>query len=79
MTLNSVLDSSLNKTITKKICPKGPKLWSAKGMATLHCSRLELSNNISYWILLSPIWQNIKSILQYWARPKVEPNIEVET
>ena len=36
-------------------------------------------NNISYWILLSPIWQNTKSRLQYWARPKVEPNIEVET
>ena len=40
MTLNSVLDSGSNKTITKKICPKGPKLWSAKCMATLHCSRL---------------------------------------
>jgi hypothetical protein len=35
--------------------------------------------NISYWILLSPICQNIKSRFQYLAKPKVEPNIEVET
>jgi hypothetical protein len=28
-----------NKTITKRICPNGPKLCSAKGMASLHCSR----------------------------------------
>ena len=35
-------------------------------------------NNISYWIFLSPIRKNIKSRLQYWARPKVEPSIEVE-
>ena len=32
-TLNSVLDCDSNKTITKKICPNGPKLCSAKGMA----------------------------------------------
>ena len=39
-TLNSVLDSGSNETITKKICPKGPKLCSAKciRMASLHCS-----------------------------------------
>jgi hypothetical protein len=36
------------------------------------------NEGISYSILLSPIWQNIKSRLQYWARPKVEPIIEVE-
>ena len=36
-TLNSVLDSGSSKAITKKICPKGPKLWSAKCMPILHC------------------------------------------
>jgi hypothetical protein len=41
-TLNSVLDSCSNKAITKKICPKGPKLFSAKCMAlaSLHCSNI---------------------------------------
>jgi hypothetical protein len=43
------------------------------------CLVYEMLYIISYWILLSPIWQNIKSRLQYCARPKVEPNIEVET
>ena len=37
-TLNSVLDSGSNETIKKKICTKGPKLCSAKCMASLHCS-----------------------------------------
>jgi hypothetical protein len=36
-TLNSVLDCDSNKTITKKIGWKGPKLYSAKYMASLHC------------------------------------------
>jgi hypothetical protein len=34
-TINSVLDSGSNNTITKKICPKGPKLCSAKCMAKI--------------------------------------------
>ena len=38
-TLNSVFDGNSNKTITKAICLKGPKLFSAKGMASLYfCS-----------------------------------------
>ena len=36
-TINSVFDSGSNNIITKKICPKGPKLCSAKCMASLHC------------------------------------------
>ena len=36
-TINSVFDSGSNNIITKKICPKGPKLCSAKYMASLHC------------------------------------------
>ena len=39
-TLNNVLDSGSNKTITKKICPKWPKLFSAKCMTILDCSLL---------------------------------------
>ena len=35
-TLNSVFDSDSNKTITKKIRPKGLKLRSGKGMASLY-------------------------------------------
>ena len=38
-TLNSVLDPGSNKIMAKTIRPKGPKLCSAKGMASLHCSR----------------------------------------
>ena len=38
-TLTSVFDGDSNKTITKAICLKGPKLFSAKGMASLYfCS-----------------------------------------
>jgi hypothetical protein len=36
-TINSVFHSGSNTIITKKICPKGPKLCSAKCMASLHC------------------------------------------
>ena len=36
-TINSIFDSGSNNIITKKICPKGPKLCSAKCMASLHC------------------------------------------
>ena len=37
--LNSVFDWDSNKTITKTICSKRPKLFSAKGMANLYtCS-----------------------------------------
>jgi hypothetical protein len=35
-TLNSVFDSDSNKTITKKIRPKGLKSCSGKGMASLY-------------------------------------------
>jgi hypothetical protein len=36
--INSVFDSGSNNIITKKICPKGPKLCSAKCMASfIHC------------------------------------------
>ena len=35
-TLSSVFDGDSNKTITKTICSKGPKLFSAKGMASLY-------------------------------------------
>jgi hypothetical protein len=34
--LKVFFDSDSNKTITKKMRPKGPKLCSAKGMASLH-------------------------------------------
>ena len=38
-TLNSVFDGDSNMTITKTICAKGPKLFSAKGMTSLYfCS-----------------------------------------
>ena len=38
-TLNSVFDGDSNKTITKTICLKGSKLFSAKRMASLYfCS-----------------------------------------
>ena len=38
-TLYSVSDGDSNKTITKTIRSKGPKLFSAKGMASLYlCS-----------------------------------------
>jgi hypothetical protein len=37
---------------TKKICPKGPKLCSAKGMDSLHCPR-KLNNIVKYVISLS--------------------------
>ena len=38
-TLNSVFNGDSNKTITKMICSKGPKLFSAKGTASLYfCS-----------------------------------------
>ena len=35
-TINSVFDSGSNNIITKKICPKGPKLCSAKCMAIVY-------------------------------------------
>ena len=40
--INSVFDSGSNNIITKKICPKGPKLCSAKCMASLHLSFIDL-------------------------------------
>ena len=43
------MDADLNKTFTKKICPKRPKFCSAKCMASLHCSR-KLSNTKKYMI-----------------------------
>ena len=51
------------------------------GVLELGISDHHLLYIITYWILLSTIWQNIinKFRLQYWARPKVKPNIEVET
>jgi hypothetical protein len=33
---NTAVDIDFNKTITKKTRPKGPKLCSAKGMASLY-------------------------------------------
>jgi hypothetical protein len=44
-TPTSVLDFNSNKTITKKICPKGPKLCSAKSMGRM--TSLYLSNDIA--------------------------------
>jgi hypothetical protein len=64
-TLNSVLDSSSNKIITKKICPKGPKLWSAKLWLLYIFVRDWLSNIMNYDTLskvinsyLTTIWLN---------------------
>jgi hypothetical protein len=44
-TLDSVFDGDSNTTITKTICSKGPKLFSAKGMASSYFS----SDNCVFW------------------------------
>ena len=52
-TLNSVLDCDSNKTITKKICWKGPNLYSAKGMLWQYIVYVVRENCVKYGIAWS--------------------------
>jgi hypothetical protein len=62
-TLNSVLDCDSNKTITKKIGWKGPKLYSAKGMTKwyivvhcLHCSSVFYDLGMIWLVYIVRVW-----------------------